>query len=328
MPGAVIAPALEVPTLEDLEAARDLIADAVFPSPLLRLENAHPSADLYVKLECLQPIGSFKLRGALNAVRQADGSRLMEGGVVTASAGNMAQGACWAAQRTGVRATVVMPDSAPTTKVEAVKRLGGRIVSVSYDRWWQVLRDRSFPGLDGLFVHPVADQAVVEGNGTIGLEIAERLDRIDTVLVPFGGGGLISGIAAALSALRPSARVLGCEVETAAPLAASLAAGRAMRVEHRASFVDGIGAKEVLPAMWPLLERLVAGSRVVSLAAVAGAIRWLIDRQCVVAEGAGAAPLAAALADPTLDGVVVCIVSGGNLDAATLVSILEGEFDD
>jgi len=318
---------LVVPTLEDIETAREFIEDAVRPSPLLRLENVHSSADIYLKLECLQPIGSFKLRGALNAMRQLDGARLLEG-VVTASAGNMAQGVSWAARRSGVRATVVMPDTAPTTKVRAVRRLGGEIVSVSWDRWWQVLQDRSLPGLSGHFIHPVADQTVIEGNGTIGLEIAESLDRVDTVLVPFGGGGLVCGIAAALAELRPDTRVFGCEVETAAPLAASLEAGRAVAIERRASFVDGIGGKEVLPAMWPLIERLVAGSRVVSLAAVVRAIRLLIDRQSVVAEGAGASSVAAALADPTLEGVVVCVVSGGNLDEETLVSILEGDLDE
>ena len=322
----VPAPGLAVPTLDDVVAARDLIADAVRPSPLVRLENAHPSADVYLKLECLQPIGSFKLRGALNALRQADGGDLMEG-VVTASAGNMAQGVCWAARRSGVRATVVMPDSAPPTKVRAVERLGGRIVSVPYDRWWRVLQDRVLAGLPGKFIHPVADQAVIEGNATIGLEIAESLDRVDTVLVPFGGGGLISGIASALVALRPATRVLGCEVETAAPLTASLQAGRALTVDYRPSFVDGISAREVLPAMWPLLEQLVDGSRVVSLAAVAAAIRLLLERQSVLAEGAGAAPVAAALEEPSLDGVVVCVISGGNLDPAALVPILKGEFD-
>jgi threonine dehydratase len=315
---------LRVPTLDDIRSARELIADAVAPSPLLRLADAHPSADIYLKLECLQPIGSFKLRGALNAIRQHDGARLMEG-AVTASAGNMAQGLAWAGRQAGVRTTVVMPDSAPMTKRRAVERLGGRIVSVPFDRWWQVLRERRYPGLPGLFVSPVADQHMIEGNGTIGLEIAEQLPRIDAVLVPFGGGGLVSGIAAALQESHESASVLACEVETAAPLAASMAAGRPTTIQRCPSFVDGIGTSEVLEEMWPLLEQLVAGTRVVSLPAIARAIRLLVDRQSVVAEGAGAASVAAALGDPTLEGVVVCVVSGGNIDADVLATILRGE---
>ena len=315
---------MSVPTLDAVEAARERIEDDVRASPLVRLDVSHPNADIYLKLESAQPIRSFKLRGALNAIRSTEDPGLMEG-VWTASAGNMAQGVAWAARQSAARATVVMPDSAPTAKRSAVKRLGARIETVSFDRWWRVLEERSYPGARGFFVHPVADQAVIEGNATIGLELAEKLERIDTVLVPFGGGGLSCGISSALRTLRPETSVEACEVETAAPLQASRRAGRPVSIPRRASFVDGIGAGGVLAEMWPLIEELIDGSRVVSLEAVATAIRSLVERHETIAEGAGAVPVAAALGDPELEGTVVCIVSGGNLGGDILEVILKGE---
>jgi threonine dehydratase len=315
---------LSIPTLEDLEAAREIIAPDVVSSPLLRLEGVHPSADVYLKAECLQPIGSFKLRGALNALRQADGGVLLEG-VYTASAGNMAQGLAWAASRSALRSTAVMPDNAPAAKVKAVERLGGQVIQVPFERWWQVLQEGRYPGLSGHFLHPVADQAVIEGNGTIGLELVEDLDRLDAVFVPFGGGGLSCGISAALAALRPGTRVIGCEVETAAPLAASLAADEPCQIERRASFVDGIGGGGMLVEMWPLVRELVPECQVVAVAEIEAAIRLLVDRRSLVAEGAGGAALAAALAQPELEGVVVCVISGGNIDPEVLSTILRGE---
>ncbi len=236
-------------------------------------------------------------------------------GVYTASAGNMAQGVAWSARELGIPAAVVVPDHAPATKLAAIERLGGRIVKVPFDRWWQVLIDHSFPGLDGLFIHPVADRAVIAGNGTVALEILEDLPDVDTVLVPFGGGGLSCGIAAALAALRPEARVFGCEVETATPLATSLAAGSPQTVDYQPSFVDGIGGKSLLPEIWPLASTLLAGARVVPLAAVAAAIRLLAERHRVIAEGAGAASVAAALAGVPGARKTVCVISGGNLDS-------------
>jgi threonine dehydratase len=248
-------------------------------------------------------------------------------GVWTASAGNMAQGVAWEARRRGVACTVVVPDNAPETKLAAITRLSARIVKVPWERWWQVLVDRSFPGMDGLFIHPTADAAVVAGNGTIGLEILEDLPDVGAVLVPWGGGGLSCGIASALRESGSAASVFACEVETAAPMSASLAAGRPMSIDHRASFVDGIGARAVLPELWPLASSLLAGSLVVSLAETAAAIRYLASRARVVSEGAGAAPVAAALrgrADGEPAGKVVCVVSGGNIDAAVLSRILAG----
>ncbi len=280
--------------------------------------------EIFLKLECLQPIGSFKLRGAGNAMALASSDALARG-VYTASAGNMAQGVAWNARRLGIPCTVVVPDHAPAAKLSAIERLGGRIVKVPMERWWQVLVEHHYPGLEGLFVHPVSDPAVIAGNGTIGLEILEDLPDVDAVLVPWGGGGLSCGIASALRPLRPSAKVFGCEAETAAPLQASLAAGRPVAVDYTPSFVDGIGARGLLPEMWPLAKTLIAGSLVSSLDEIAAALRLIVARARVVAEGAGATSVAAALSGRAGGGKVVCVVSGGNIDASVLATILRGE---
>jgi len=285
--------------------------------------DADAPCEIFLKLECLQPIGSFKLRGAGNAMALAPREALARG-VYTASAGNMAQGVAWNARRLGIPCTVVVPDHAPAAKLSAIERLGGRIVKVPMERWWQVLVEHHYPGLEGLFVHPVSDPAVIAGNGTIGLEILEDLPAVDAVLVPWGGGGLSCGIASALGALAPSAKVFGCEVETAAPLRASLAAGRPVAVDYTPSFVDGIGARGLLPEMWPLTRELIAGSLVSSLDEIAAALRLLVARARVVAEGAGATSVAAALAGRAGSGKVVCVVSGGNIDSSVLATILGG----
>src|SRR6185436_3549988 len=205
-----------------------------------------------------------------------------------------------------------------------IERLGGEVLRVPFDRWWQTLMEGSYPGLSGLFIHPVSDTAVMAGNGTIGLEILEDLPDVDAVFVPFGGGGLSSGIASAFRALRPEVPVYGCEVATAAPLSASLAAGSPQSCDYQPSFVDGIGGNNLLPDMWPLVSTPLAGARGVPLEAVAAAVRLLAERNRVIAEGAGATPVAAALADGGGTRKVVCVVSGGNIDAAKLCTILEG----
>ena len=289
----------------------------------MRLDVDAP-CELWLKLECLQPIGSFKLRGATSAIRQA-GRDEWRTGVWTTSAGNMAQGVCWVARELGVPATVVAPDHAPRAKLDAVARLGGEVIAVSFDTWWETMERGSYPGLDGLFVHPVLDERVMAGNGVIGLELAERLDGIDAVLVPWGGGGLTCGIASALEAVSPATRVIACEPATGAPLTASLAAGQATQVEYTASFVDGAGSKALLPAMWERARTLVDGAVALSLADVAEAVRILATRGHVVAEGAGALSLAAALAGHAGEGRVVCIVSGGNIDTDRLAAILAGD---
>jgi threonine dehydratase len=285
---------------------------------------ADAPATIYLKLENLQPIGSFKIRGASNAMAAAPPDSLARG-VYTASAGNMAQGVAWNARRMGISCTVIVPDHAPQTKLDAIARLGGEVVKVPFDRWWRVLVERGYPGIDGVFIHPVSDPLVIAGNGTIGLEILEDLPAVDCVIAPYGGGGLSTGIASALRALKREAKVYACEVSTAAPLAASLAAGRPESFDYVPSFVDGMGGKSVLPEMWPLARELLKGSLVVSLAEVASALTLLVERNRVVAEGAGAAPVAAAMNGSAGNGTVVCVVSGGNIDVSRLVRILSGE---
>lgn len=312
--------------LADIRAARERIAGAAIRTPLVRLETPGTArAEVWLKLECLQPIGSFKIRGAANAMAHAPPD-LLARGVYTGSAGNMAQGVAYEARRRGIPCRVIVPDTAPAAKLDAIAKLGATAVAVPFAEWWAVLRDHGHPGEEGFFVHPVSDPAVMAGNGTIGLEVVEDLPDARALVVPFGGGGLSCGIAAAVRALRPQARVFAAEVETAAPLAAALRAGRPVEVARTPSFVDGIGAAGLVPGMWPLARALLAGSRVVSLEEVGGAIRLLAERASVVAEGAGGAAVAAALAG--LPGVgtgpVVAVVSGGNIDASVLASILQG----
>ena len=286
--------------LDEIRRARERIADAVTRTPLVRLDVDAP-CEIWLKLETLQPIGSFKLRGALSAVRAASSAELA-GGVVTASAGNMAQGVAWAAREAGVHATIVAPDSAPRAKLDLVERLGGEIISVPHEVWWQTMVDRRYEGVDGLFVHPVEDDAVMAGNGTIGLELVEDLPAFDAVVTPWGGGGLTTGIASAVKALRPAARVITAEPATAAPLAASLAAGQPTEIDYQPSFVDGAGGRALLPTMWDRARQLVDSAVAVPVDEVAAALRG----------DAG-------------EGRVVCVVSGGNIDAAVLARILAGE---
>jgi threonine dehydratase len=308
---------------EDVVAARKRIAGAVPRSPLIRMEGAG-AGELYLKLENLQPVRSFKLRGADNAMALMTPEDLAAG-VYTASAGNMAQGLAWAARRRGTPCTVVCPDGAPQTKLDGIRRLGAETVSLPYDQWWEILATHRYAPLEPAhFIHPVSDLGVMAGNGTIGLEILDDLPDVDLVLVPFGGGGLSCGIAAAVRGLRPQAKVYGCEVETAAPLAAAFAAGHAVECPRTATFVDGIGARTVLVEMWPPARRLLAGSLVVSLAEVSAAIRMLVERAAVVGEGAAGAAVAAGLKGLGGEGKVVCVVSGGNIDPAVLSKILQG----
>jgi threonine dehydratase len=295
------------------------------PTPLVRLHGPEVPKDteIWLKLENLQPIGSFKIRGATNAIRRAPREALARG-VVTASAGNMAQGVAWVARELGVPATIVVPDNAPTTKLEAIGRLGAAVVDVPYERWWRAIEESRFDDLDGHFVHPVMDEAVMAGNGTIGLELVEQLDELDAVLVPWGGGGLATGIASALAARSPRTRVYASEPETGAPMAAALASGGPRAVAFRPSWVDGAGSKALLPPMWQRARPLLAGAFAVPLDEVAAAVRLLAERIRVVAEGAGALSVAAALSGRVRARRVVCIVSGGNIDSARLATILEG----
>ena len=305
-----------------------MIAGDAIRTPLVRLQVDLPETEIWLKLECLQPIGSFKIRGAANAIRQAPPEAVAHG-VLTTSAGNMAQGVAWVARDLGIPATIVAPDHAPETKIAAVERLGGHVIKVPYDRWWQAMEEGFYPGVEGLFVHPVMDDKVMAGNGTIGLELVEQLDGIDTVLIPWGGGGLTTGIASALAALSPATRVYACEPETGAPVAATLANGSVpVAVDYHPSFVDGAGSKALLPPMWERARELLSGSHVVSLDETAAAVRLLAERTRIVAEGAGALAVAAAVSGRAGTGRIVCIVSGGNIDSSRLAAILAGRTPD
>lgn len=308
--------------LEEIEAARRRLSGLAIRTPLIRLNADTGPVEVYLKLENLQPIGAFKIRGAANAMGVA-GKDALAAGVWTASAGNMAQGVAWNAARLGVDCSVVVPDHAPDAKLEALERLGASIVKVPFEVWWQIIVTHRFEGQDGVFVHPVSDRSVMAGNGTIGLELVEDLPDMDAVVVPYGGGGLSSGIASALRHLRPQVPVFGAEVETSAALSAAFEAGEPVEIEYVPSFVDGIGSGRVLDEMWPLVRELLTGSLVSTLAEVESAVRLLAMRNRVIAEGAGAASVAAAIRGDAGPGKIVCIVSGGNINASKLAEILQ-----
>ncbi|HEY4322202.1 MAG TPA: pyridoxal-phosphate dependent enzyme [Gemmatimonadales bacterium] len=312
---------LSPPSGEQILAAQQRIAGIAVRTPLV---TAGSDRRVRLKLENLQPIGSFKIRGAANAMRSLPSQALADG-VYTASAGNMAQGVAWCARELGVPCRVIVPDAAPAVKIDAIERLGGEIIKVPFVTWWQAMLDHGMAGVPGRFVHPFADPDVIAGNATIGQELVEDAADLQAVIVPWGGGGLACGIAAALRLMAPAVRVYAVEVITAAPLHASFAAGQAETIEPTRSFVDGIGGRSVVNEMWPMAQALLAGTLVVTVAEVAQAVRALAMMNRVVAEGAGAAALAAVLAGqlPDLDRMA-CIVSGGNINTESLAAILRG----
>jgi len=311
--------------LAEIEAARARIADVAVRTPLvpLRADDVPAGTEIYLKLEPLQPIGSFKIRGATNAVRIASPEE-RAGGLITASAGNMAQGVAWAGRELGLPVTIAVPEHAPEAKVGAIERLGGKVLKVPYDDWWRAIVTSRVDGVEGLFVHPVQDEGVMAGNGTIGLEIFDDLPDPDAVVIPYGGGGLTVGIASAIRALKPDTKIFTAEPSTGAGLAAALAAGKPTDVEYQPSFVDGAGCRRVLDTMWPRVRPLVDDAFPIPIADAAAAVRTLAGRARVIAEGAGALATAAALSGRAGTGKVVCIVSGGNIDLAKLAAILEG----
>jgi threonine dehydratase len=301
--------------LESARQARQRIHGIAIRTPLIRLNSDSPAPDreIFLKLENLQPIGSFKIRGAANVMLQLPRDRAGRG-FLTASAGNMAQGVAYCARLLGVPATVITPDTVPETKLRAVERMGGRVIKVPFEQWWQTFETRSFPGVDATFVHAFDDPDVMAGNGTIGLELLEDLPDLDAVVVPWGGGGLTCGIAMVVKALKPSIRVYAVESETGAPLTASRAAGHPVVVDYRPSFIDGIAGKTVFPGMFAMASRLVDDVIVVRLDEAASAIRLVAERARVLAEGAAACAVAAAISGPAGQGKIAAIVSGGNID--------------
>jgi threonine dehydratase len=315
---------LTLPTSEDVAAARHNIRGSAVRTPLLKLSVDVPGVNIYLKLENLQPLGSFKIRPAVNILKSMDFERLRHG-VLTASAGNFGQGLAFAAREIGVPATVVVPEGSAATKAQALAELGATVVRLPFDEWWTVLTTRSFAGENGVFIHPVAESAVIAGNATIGAEILEDRPDFDAVVAPFGGGGLACGIGSVMRRLKPEVRMIVAESEAAQPAAAALASGRPVTVPHIQSFVDGMGSTTVLEDMWPLIRAMVDQAACASFAEIAAAIRLLARRHHVIAEAAGAASVAAALAGRCGKGNIVCIVSGGNIDAPKLGAILNGE---
>lgn len=303
------------------------VYEAAIRTPLIRLNydglNYDTSAEIYLKLECLQPIGAFKIRGAYNAVRllpEAERRR----GVWTVSAGNAAQGVALAAKKAGVPCKVLVMDTAPMAKLDAVRRLGAEIVQVTYDQCWKALEARAHPAMSGAFVHPFEDDEFIAGNATAGLEILEDLPDVDAVVAGFGGGGLSCGIAAGLKARGSKAKVFAAEPETAAPLAYSLAQGSPQYFPNwKASFVDGCGGKSVFPRMWEIAHHLLAASIVVSLEEVRQAMKIVALRNHVIAEGAAGCAVAAGLSGKCGSGKIVCVVSGGNIDPAVFAGLME-----
>ena len=316
----------EIP-LGAIEDAARAIYNPVVRTPVVRLDvpasasRRLDGSEIFLKLETLQPIGSFKIRGAHNVVRQLSPADRRDG-VWTISAGNAAQGVALAARVAGTACSVMVMDTAPATKVAAIERLGATIVRATYDECWRTVESHGSERMRGYFVHPFDDDRFIAGNGTAGLEILEDVPDVDAVIAPLGGGGLLAGVAAAMHAHRPDVAVFAAEPETAAPFDTSLRNGRASYFDGwQPSFVDGAGGKSVLPSMWPLLSRLLAGSIVVSLADVAAAMVLVADRCHVIAEGAAGCAVAAALSG-RVRGKIVAIVSGGNIDLPTFASLV------
>lgn len=310
-------------SIADIWQARAVVMEAAIHTPLVRLQVEDAPGEIWLKLENLQPIGSFKLRGAWNAMRRMPREALANG-VVAASAGNMAQGVAFAARSLGIPCTIIAPENAPAAKEAAVRRMGGEFIRIPRDAWWETFQRRTYPGLeDRAFVHAFDDDDVMAGNGTIALEILEDLPNVDTIIAPFGGGGLACGIAVGMRALKPDVRVYAAEVDTAAPLSASFAASERRTVDYQPSFVDGIGSTMVFPRMWDMAQELLDASLVVSVEQAEDAVRLLAERQRVIAEGAAGCAVAAALAGRAGTGVTVCVVSGGNIDFSVLNRILD-----
>lgn len=311
-------------TLADIRAAQSRIAGTILRTPLVRLELGPDYPDIRLKLENLQPINAYKLRGATNAIAMLPESE-RAGGVWTISAGNAGQGVAYAARQAGIPCSVVVIETAPAAKIERMRALGAKLIPVPYHVAWKALEDRAFPGVEGTFIHPFDDDHFIAGHGTIGLEILEDAPDTASVIASIGGGGLITGVGSALKALRPEINIWGVEPETAAPMALSLAAGSPQKFkEWKSSFVDGAGGQSVFPRMWERMKPIVDDSLVVSLEETRKAMRLMAEKARVIAEGAGALPLAAALSGRVSgNGPIVCIVSGGNLDLKKFCELID-----
>ena len=316
-------PPVRAITLNDISQARQRIAGTVLRTPLVRLELGSDYPDIWLKLENLQPINAYKLRGAVNAVAMLPESERARG-VWTISAGNAGQGVAYAARQAGVPCSVVVIETAPEAKIARMRALGAKLIPVPYHVAWKALDDRSFPGVEGTFIHPFDDDNFIAGHGTMGLEILEDAPDTKAVIASIGGGGLITGVGSLLKALRPEIKIWGVEPETAAPVSLSFAAGSPQEFKDwKSSFVDGAGGQSVFPRMWERMKPVVDGSLVVSLEETRHAMRLMADKARIIAEGAGALPLAAALTGKAGKGPIVCIVSGGNLDLKKFCELID-----
>lgn len=308
--------------LSDVEAASRNVEGTVLRTPLVRLELGAGTPEIYLKLENLQPTNAYKIRGAANAVAQlSDEER--ERGVWTISAGNAGQGVAYAARKAGIECSVVAIETAPKTKLDRMRALGATIVPVSYEEAWEAAETHRFEGLNGTFIHPFDNHNFIAGHGTMGLEIVEQLPEVRTVITAIGGGGLITGVGSAVKAVRPEARIVGAEPETAAPYAYSVAQGVPSKFpDWQASFVDGAGGKSVIERMWRRMQPIVDSSIIVSLEETRAAMRLIAEKTRTISEGAGALSLAAALTEQAGEGPIVCVVSGGNIDLAKFTELI------
>src|SRR5882724_11452548 len=300
--------------LAEIRAARERIANTIVRTPLIRLQLGPEYSDIRLKLENLQPINAYKFRGAANAVALLSKSE-RERGVWTISAGNAGQGVAYAARAAGVPCVVVVVETAPKSKLERMKTLGAKLIPVPYEIAWKALDERSFPGVDGTFIHPFDDDDFIAGHGTMGLEILEDAPDTAAVIASIGGGGLVTGVGAAIKALKPETKIFGVEPETAAPSALSFKMGSPQVFKDwKASFVDGAGGQSTFPRMWERMKPIVDDYFVVSLEETRNAMRLMAEKARVISEGAGALPLAAALSGKAGQGPIVAVVSGGNID--------------
>ena len=300
--------------LDEIKEARQRIAKTIVRTPLIRLELGSDFPDIRLKLENLQPINAYKLRGAANAVAMLSESERKRG-VWTISAGNAGQGVAYAARQAGVPCTVVVIETAPESKIGRMRALGAKLIPVSYDVAWKALDDRAFPGAEGTFVHPFDDDNFIAGHGTMGLEILEDAPDTTAIIASIGGGGLITGVASAIKAIKPEIKIFGAEPETAAPAALSFDKNSPQVFKNwKASFVDGAGGQSMFPRMWERMKPLVDDYIVVTLEETKKAMRMMAEKARIISEGAGALPLAAALTGKAGKGPIVAIVSGGNID--------------
>ncbi len=312
-------------SIDEINHAKERISDDIIRTPLVRFNIDDETTEIYLKLENLQPTRAFKIRAASNAVRKYNKTQL-DKGIWTISSGNWAQALAWMAGKIGTKCTIIVPEDIPAKKEEAIKQLRGEIIKVPLEIGLPILATREFEGMDGVFIHPFSDLDVMAGNATIALEILDDLPDFDTLLIPWGGGGLACGIASAIRALRPDVKIYATEIETCTPLATAFQQkGVPDNIPYSQSFVDAIGYPFLLTEMYEMAEELLDGSIVVGLEETADAIRLLSQRNCVVVEGGGALPVAAALSGKAGKGKIVCIISGGNIDSGKLIKILKNE---